>query len=261
VSARRVPPWSVALLGLLWALVAWAPASWLGDAVGALSGQRLLLAEAQGNWRDGTARLVLAAGHGGRDAAVAPGLLHWRIGLGELWHGRIGLALRWDGGADTALQLALQLRPGGWALTQSAPDAWQARIPAALLQGLGTPWNTLALQGTLLLELRGASLESADARLRLGGRIDLQANALSSRLSPLDPLGSYRVQLRGEGASAALTLSTHAGPLLLDGTGVWNGRQLQFAGIGRAAPGQEQALANLLNLLGQRDGAQVRIAL
>ena len=49
--------------------------------------------------------------------------------------------------------------------------------------------------------------------------------------------------------------------LLLEGKGVWNGQALQFLGTGRATPGNEAAMANLLSLLGRREGDHVQIAL
>ena len=58
--------WLAALLGVLWALLWQAPASWLSAAVWKASGQHVLLAQAQGTWRDGSALLVLEGGvHGG----------------------------------------------------------------------------------------------------------------------------------------------------------------------------------------------------
>ena len=44
------------------------------------------------------------------------------------------------------------------------------------------------------------------------------------------------------------------GVLRLDGSGQWVGSRLRFNGEARAAPGHEAQLANLLNLLGRRQG-------
>jgi general secretion pathway protein N len=54
------------------------------------------------------------------------------------------------------------------------------------------------------------------------------------------------------GAQAALTLKTIKGPMLLSGSGSLNNGRLQFSGKAEAEEGQEERLANLLNLLGQR---------
>ena len=72
-------------------------------------------------------------------------------------------------------------------------------------------------------------------------------------MATLRPLGSYRVQLRG-GDTPTLALSTLEGPLRLSGEGQWVGQRLRFQGEASAEPGLEGALANLLNLLGRRQG-------
>ena len=71
-------------------------------------------------------------------------------------------------------------------------------------------------------------------------------------LSSIRPLGSYALALDWNGQQAQMTLSSVKGPLLLSGRGSLNNGRLQFSGQAEAAQGQEQALANLLNLLGQR---------
>ena len=89
----------------------------------------------------------------------------------------------------------------------------------------------------------------------LRGQAELQMQQLSTRLSTMRPLGSYRVRVQG-GDTVALTLDTLEGSLLLQGTGrLLNGR-VRFSGEASAAPESEAALSNLLNILGQRQGAK-----
>jgi general secretion pathway protein N len=71
-------------------------------------------------------------------------------------------------------------------------------------------------------------------------------------MSPVNPLGSYRMRMTWQGTQAPLTLTSVHGPLLLQGSGTIHNGRLQFSGSAEAAPGQEEKLANLLNLLGQR---------
>ncbi len=263
-ATARTPRWpalAAVLLGAAWALVAYAPATWVANAVAHASARRLLLCDAQGSWLDGSARVVLSAGAQGRDAAVLPGTLHWELGLRRIWRGALDLQLRWPRLAQGPLNWRLQATIGGWKLRQLAGEPWQAALPAALLQGLGTPWNTLAPRGMLHLELQRAELSSSAGRLNLQGLVRIDALDMSSRLSTLAPLGSYRVLLQGRGATAELRLRTLSGALLLTGDGVWNGNRLQFSGTARAAAGRQQELATLLGLLGQPDGDHVRIAL
>jgi general secretion pathway protein N len=87
------------------------------------------------------------------------------------------------------------------------------------------------------------------------GQAELQMQQFSTRLSTLRPLGSYRVRVQG-GDTVALTLDTLEGSLLLQGSGqLLNGR-VQFNGEATAAPDAQEALSNLLNILGQRQGAK-----
>ena len=54
--------------------------------------------------------------------------------------------------------------------------------------------------------------------------------------------------------NATVALQTLRGELLLQGNGQWVGGQLRFRGDAQAAPGREEALANLLNIIGRRQG-------
>lgn len=269
VSARlpgRRRLWLAALIGVLWALLWQAPASWLAQAVWRASAERVLLAQAQGTWRDGSALLVLEGGRGSRGATVLPGTLRWRIALGGLWRGRLTLRLDWP--AVSAQPLLAQahlgwsrwtaaLRPEGG----NADSPWQGVLPLTVLDGLGTPWNTVALRGQAQITLSGVHLESAAGRMRFAGRAQIALPDVASRLSPLSPIGSYALAVAGHGADAGVTLRSDKGPLLLQGEGVWNGQALRFSGTARAAPGSEAALVNLLPIFGQREGDHVRIAI
>jgi general secretion pathway protein N len=78
---------------------------------------------------------------------------------------------------------------------------------------------------------------------------------MSSRLSTLRPMGSYRLVVQG-GDVPTLTLSTLEGALQLSGTGQWVGQRLRFTGEATATPEREAALSNLLNIIGRRSGAR-----
>jgi general secretion pathway protein N len=90
----------------------------------------------------------------------------------------------------------------------------------------------------------------------VAGRAELLATDLSSRLSTLKPMGSYRITLVG-GNTATLEVTTIEGSLQLAGTGRWVGSRLRFEGTASAAPEREAALANLLNIIGRRTGPRV----
>ena len=71
-------------------------------------------------------------------------------------------------------------------------------------------------------------------------------------------MGSYRLTLEG-GSPTVLRLSTLDGSLQLSGSGQWVGSRLRFEGEASAAPDRLDALSNLLNILGRRDGARAII--
>ena len=257
--ALRPALWPAVLVGAAWALLACAPAAWVADAVASSTRGHVLLADARGTWHAGSALLVLQGAE--HDAELAPGRLRWTLGFADVWRGRVHLTLDWPDVAPAPLRLETGLAAGGWTLRQTDAETWAATLPASLLVGLGAPWNTIAPDGALALTMHGLGLRSAQGRLRMHGALQLDARDMRSRLSPVAPLGSWRLRLEGEGADAALRLSTLEGPLMVEGTGDWNGSRLQFTGRAHAAPGQEQALAGLLDLIGQPDGSGVRIAL
>ena len=249
-------PWAWALagavFGLLLTLLLNAPARWLAAAVQQGTGGRLLLQEARGTvWR-GSARLVLAGGLGSTDAATLPGRLTWQL------HPHVsGLqaTLQADCCMPQAGQVSLQPRWGGFTLTLA--DS-QSQWPAQWLTGLGTPWNTVQAEGQLALSTQGLSVQWTAGRLLLAGRAQLDAVQLSSRLSTLKPMGSYRLVLSG-GATPTLQLDTLDGSLQLSGKGQWVGAKLRFDGVASAKPEHLDALSNLLNIIGRRDGERAII--
>lgn len=234
---------------MLIAFIVFAPARWLANAVAERSGGRVLLSQPQGTvWR-GSARLVLTGGAGSADAAALPTPLDWRLRL--RWN---GVRAEVSSACCTPKPMILRssLRWGGMHLEIAEG---QSHWPAGLLAGLGTPWNTLQLDGDLQLESRGLSVESVAGRLAISGKAELTAQQLSSRLSTLRPMGSYRITLQG-GRTPTLQLDTLEGSLHLTGSGSWVGSRLRFSGVASAAPDRESALSNLLNIIGQRNGAR-----
>jgi general secretion pathway protein N len=256
-----VKPWALVggVLGGLCALVAWAPAQWLAAAVNEATGERLLLADARGTVWQGSAQVVLTGGLGSRDASTLPSRLHWTLGLD-------GTALRLRVQQDCCLgaPVALRVRPGlGTLRVELMPAApaggtgLLAQWPASWLTGLGTPWNTLRLGGHLVLSSTGFAAETVQGRWILTGQAQLDLRSMSSGLSTLDTLGSYRLQLQGDprGNAVQVSLSTLEGALQVIGNGQWTATRLNFNGQASAAPGSEAALSNLLNLIGRRQGA------
>lgn len=245
--------WLSALLGLLLALVVFAPARWLTERIASATGERLQLVNARGTVWAGRADLVLTGGAGSRSLSALPQGLAWR--LVPAWRDGPALALRLLAPCCTTTPVSLRLQPR-WGGARLQLDAFDSRWPAELLSGLGTPWNTLRLEGALALRSEGLMLQVASGRMLLQGGLSIDALEMASRLSSIRPLGSYRASLRAtaDGSTAALDLQTLQGALRLQGSGQWVGGRLRFVGDAQAAPGSELALTNLLNIMGRRDG-------
>lgn len=266
-AANSKAPWlwalGGALVGGLLCLLTFFPARWIVDPIAAASGQRILLQDARGSIWSGSAVLVLAGGAGSRDAQALPGRLSW-----QLYAGRSAAVpdqgtqeLGWGVGASVEHaccqkhQLQLFWLPFQQVFQLSGLD-WQ--LPAQVLAGLGTPWNTLSLEGRVQLSSSflqwSKSLDTATMR----GSLELKALSLSSRLSTLRPLGSYRMLMDAQsaqsGAGLGFELSTLQGALRLSGKGQQLAGHWRFQGQAQAEPGQDAALANILNLIGNRGG-------
>jgi general secretion pathway protein N len=209
---------------------------------------------------DGTAELVLAGGEGSAGALSLPSRIHWT--LAPAWLGlraTLDAACCTDGDpmalivvAQTDARLRIELTTQG------------LRLPAQVLAGLGAPWNTLQLAGTLKLqsprieavwalkgkaESAGSAGSESTGLVSLAGTAQLEAQSLQTALSTVRPLGSYRLGLK----DASIQLSTLGAEdaLQLSGTGTLTG-QPKFLGEALAAVGREAALANLLHIIGQR---------
>ena len=248
--------WGIAgaVLGLLVAFVAFAPARWLAAGIDRASSGQVLLVDPRGTVWDGSAQVVLTGGVGSTDAAALPGRISWE--LDPRWLGAAA-RVRAECCTQQPLDLQARVRWGGVALqVGDGVSQWPANVTA----GLGTPWNTLQFDGDLRLTTQGLSVEWIEGRPVIAGRAELVALRVASRLSTLRPMGSYRITLQG-GTPASLRLETLEGSLQLSGTGQWVGPRLRFRGEASAAPDREAALANLLNIIGRRSGARSLISI
>ena len=259
-SAR--PVWRHAvwgtLLGMALAVTVWAPARWLAWGIHQASQGQVQWLNPRGTVWQGSAQLVLSGGAGSRDPQALPGRLHWT--LAPTWNGA-----RWGWQADCCMAQAASVQVGlGWNSLEIQVGDHASVWPAALLTGLGAPWNTLQAHGQLQLNTRSVQLNWAQGRMQMQGQLELSLQSMSSRLSPVKPMGSYRIELSGtpEGtATPSLQLSTLQGPLMLSGQGQWVGQRLRFTGEASAQEGHEAAFDNLLNILGRRQGVRSLLSL
>jgi len=243
------------MVGVLVAAVVFAPARWLAAGVAQLSGEQVRLVDARGSVWQGSAQLVLSGGEGSSGAVALPGQLAWRIR--PAWG---GLSARISAECCTPTPLHISTALAGLGGLHVALADGQSQWPAGLLVGLGTPWNTVQPQGQLVVTSQGFGAQWAEGRLSMEGQVQFDATQMASRLSTIAPMGSYRLTLHG-GAPSHIALTTLEGSLQLSGQGQWVGQRLRFEGEASAAPDRVEALSNLLNILGRRDGARSIIKL
>ena len=257
--------WTGAGIGLVLALITQAPAHWLTHAIEQASNERMLLPDAQGTVWNGSAQWVLNEGplniaatpNTERPASITalPTRVTWQVGPRIDWTNfRVNLSATVTSACCTPQPVRVDVSPLWGGLRVQVSDH-TSNWPASWLVGLGAPWNTVQPEGQLQLHTTQLQWVQQAGTGTLLGQAELHMQQLSTRLSTLRPLGSYRVRVQG-GDAVALTLDTLEGSLLLQGTGqLLNGR-LQFNGEATAAPDAQAALSNLLNILGQRQGAK-----
>jgi general secretion pathway protein N len=252
--------WSAAalvagLLAVLWVVAVQAPAAWADLALERLTSGRLRLADATGTVWSGRGRLVvaepgLAAQRPATTVAgvVVPGAFRWQLSPWPLLVGMLDVRIEHDSMrqpvAVTGSAAELRISPG------------MLTLPPVDLDRLGSPWNTIRPAGTLTVTWDMVRLQGG----QFDGRAVIDLGDAASALTPVRPLGSYRIEVVGSGAQAKVGMTTLAGPLRLQGQGTWDARAgLRFTAEARADEPEQDRLQTLLGLLGVRDGERTII--
>ena len=242
------------LVGIIIALVGFAPATLADWGLQKATAGRLGLAETQGTvWR-GSGRLVLidvndrSVGLRTMPGVAVPGRLDWTVSKLPLLLGIVDADLRLAG-MSNAVRLS-----GG--LTEMRIGAGQVSLPSVDLGRLGSPWNTIKPAGALALRWDEMVLREGS----FNGKANIELRNMASALTPVNPLGSYRINVEGEGNRAKLNIVTINGPLRLDGDGTWTARRgVQFTAFAVAEEQERARLRTLLGLIGRRQGDKTLI--
>ena len=109
-----------------------------------------------------------------RDAVALPGRLAWK--LRPSFRAGFGIELRATQACCVNGELRLRLIPGIGRFRVELPASSGAigQWPAGWLAGLGTPWNTLQLGGSMALSSTGMNIETVQGRWRLAGAVVLE---------------------------------------------------------------------------------------
>jgi general secretion pathway protein N len=259
--ALLLPWWGIAALGVLLALVlslVVAPAAWLDWVAMRASDGRLRLTETSGTIWHGHGRLVFADPFAEQDAKSSlrsltsglalPPALSWKIAPWPLFVGRLQSEIQLEGVVAPVLITGTlgSIRGSGGSLD----------LPTVTLDRLGSPWNTVQPRGKLSVRWEPFVVE----RGSFSGNAEMELASVSSALSPVKPLGHYKIRVSGQGNKATMQMSTVSGPLMLEGSGQWTGRTgLRFQATAHSAAEEQLRLQPLLGLIGRREGDRVVI--
>lgn len=263
MSLRRGLLWLlIAIPVVLAVMVAFAPASMADWALDRATAGRLRLADGQGSLWQGQGRVVLVdvkpAELAGAQAAARPeqilrglalpGTLRWQVRAMPLLLGLVEAQLSLDG-------MTQPLRLSG-SFGELRGSASSLSLPVLDLGRLGSPWNTIRPSA-------GIGVQWNDFTLKQGlfeGNMSIELRDAASAMTPVRPLGTYRVAVASAGRQADVTLATAKGPLNLSGKGRWSARSgLQFTAEAWPDASERERLQSMLNLVGRREGDRVII--
>ncbi len=231
-----------------------APASYVDRLLQRATDGRVRVADTEGSFWTGRGRVVLVdAAQPTADGAplaglAVPGRVSWHLAALPLLTGRIDATLLVEG-MDKPVSLI-----GGLDGLRGSDGALS--LPSVELSRLGSPWNTIRPSGALSLRWEGFTIR----RGLFDGRLAIELRDTASALSPVRPLGSYRIDVSGTGREAAVSITTLSGPLNLQGSGSWNGRNgLRFIAEARPDASERARLESFLALIGRREGEKTVI--
>ena len=242
-------------------IVATAPANWLARFLAARTQGRILLADARGTIWSGNAVLALGPRQvrdEGPDATVdagerlaLPGRVNWMLEFTAMLAPVLHLT------HDGVLLQPVEVRYASQGLVIGAGVA---QVSASILRVVGAPLNTLQPEGRC--ELRWNTLH-IDGRGALIGDGTLRIGDLALSVSPVRPLGDYRVAWASNVDALTWQLATEHGPLELRGSGSVAGRRVQMRVTARAAadasPAVVAQLKTLLDTIGTHGGTEAVI--
>ena len=232
----------VLLVALLIFSIITAPAWLMGRLVAVLSHDQVL-EQAEGSFWSGKAAAVnFVLPDGSR---YRPQNFAWRILPGQLLRGNIAARVSV---ADAQLKAQGIVAVSG---RETVVSELQADLPATVASNFAPLLALWQPGGNLHLSAGNLAIKP----LQLNTPATLNWTGASLSLSKLAPLGDYQLSITPNGAKLDLKLQTSSGALLLSGTGQYamtSGGEIRVAAS--SAPGFEEQLAPLLQIMGPSDG-------
>lgn len=242
---RHPLTWLLAgLLSVSITAIAGAPAVWLVPLIDRQTNGRFSLVDVQGSVWQGSALIGAAAARDESLLPLLPGRCSWRISPLVL----VGVVdIRLENSSITPEPISVR---GNWWRWEISPGS--LTLPADGLSALGAPFNTIQPAGQLHLTWPLIRVERKLGSFKSNAVLQVDLLHVVSALSPVKPLGAYRLRVDLQGTAAKLDLKSLAGPLLLTGKGEITNGSLHFSGQASAQKNEQVHLVALMNLLGQR---------
>lgn len=248
-------PWSLVgamVVGGVATLLAFPPAQWVAMAIDSATGGRVRIAQAQGTAWKGSGVLVFADGDAGKAGALhgmaLPGRLGWDVDPLQLLGGTVALAMTHP---SLDKKLAVELRADRMRLSDG-----RLTLPAMELSALGSPWNALRPSGAFAADWKQLEILPRG----LNGKIGLDLAQAASPISPVKPLGSYRIDAEGQGGPLTVRMRTVSGSLQLTADGQLASGVLRIAGDAGCSA-QCEELTPLLSVIGRKEGERYKFRL
>lgn len=253
LTPKRLPKifWLVFLLLALYIVVNQFPANWVGGSVGRLTACRVILQQPIGTIWQGSAAIGFSESNltegGCKDPISVTERFHWATACKPL-----------SMSCQTEIEFSALEQPQKirWGLGGIDVVGNNIKLPANVLEGIGSPWSSLRPRG--LLDGRWTDLHLGGSE-GYSGIIRLIVSNLTSPISPVKPLGAYEIQANLSRETINWILTTTSGPLLLKGQGELGGVGLQFSGEAWASPEAQDSLIGLLSLIGKKEGDVYRL--
>lgn len=237
---RRVAGYiAVGLLAYLLFLVATAPAALLATALQRASGGALVLQALSGTVWSGNGELVFQRQHTG---AHSFGQGHWSVNPLWLFAGRVHTDLNFAT-ADSRISATADV--GIETVSLKRVDA---QFSAPVIGALYAPAAFIAPDGAMTLAVANLRIDKKE----VSGEARLDWRNATSNLSPVKPLGDYRLSANGQGRALQIKMETLSGALLLSGAGQWgiDDNRLRFDLLAKARERADE-LAPMLRLIGR----------